>query len=425
MSALRDVLGTFPGYLIYFAAMILTASQLVVLLHTRHGGRARRHLLPALAHFLLLFFFLAALLGYSYYAVLSGKPEVLSAFELFVLSLPWLLSAGFELLSAALIVWRLRMFRQYRRTHVSEDAIRETVDLLPAGLLIADGDGTVLLANLKMTELCRILTGGILNDADRLWQAVERGTIRENLVRTPDGETWQFARSGITLDERDYVQITASDMTEQYRVTEQLTEKQRHLEEVRERLLSVSAAERELAEAREIMNARMTVHDRMGAVLLTGKYYLDHPENVKEDELLRMLQYGSSFLLGEAQTPEENGDPLREATETARRIGVEVEIRGPLPEDRATLALLAQAAEQCAANTVLHAGGDRLSIETVQDVSGFTAVFTNNGRPPEGPITETGGLAVLRRAVEAVGGVMTVETDPRFTLTLVLLKKTE
>ena len=418
MSLLRDVIGTWLGYFLYFAAMILTAAQLAVVYRLIKVRKAWHRVLPASIHFLVLFFFLTVLLDYSYNVMQLGIPESVNLMEAKLLSLPWLLYAGLELASVAAVILNVRAFRLYRDTHLDANAIRHTVDTLPTGIVIGDEDGTVLLSNLRMTGLCRSLTGELLNDTERFWKAIERACFREHLFRIPDGDIWQFARSRITLEGAEYVQITASDMTELYSVTEELTEKNRHLKEVQEHIRSVAAKERDLASAREVMNARMTVHDRMGAVLLSGKYYLDHPENVKEDELLRMLEYGGGFLLGEAEQPEEDKDLLQEAVRTAHRIGVETEISGSLPENKAARDLLAQAIEQCAANTVRHAGGDRLRVTLLPDSAGMTAALSNNGKAPDTPIRETGGLAVLRKSVEAAGGIMTVQSDPAFLLTV-------
>ena len=52
----------------------------------------------------------------------------------------------------------------------------------------------------------------------------------------------------------------------------------------------------------------------------------------------------------------------------------------------------------------------------------ITASFSNNGMAPEGPVNETGGLAVLRKAVEAAGGSMTVQSEPNFLLTITIPK---
>ena len=218
-------------------------------------------------------------------------------------------------------------------------------------------------------------------------------------------------------------------MTEQYHVTEQLSQKNRHLKEVQDKMKAVAAKERSLVAEREIMNARMTVHNRMGAVLLSGKYYLDHPENIKEEELLRLLEFNNHFLLGEAEQHESEENTLQEAVQAAGRIGVNVEIDGELPKSETARRIIAQAVDQCAANTVRHAGGDRLNVKITEDAHAqhdrayICAAFSNNGRVPEGPVTETGGLVVLRKAVEAAGGSMSVQSEPEFLLTIFIPKQ--
>ena len=421
MRSLQSVVCTLPGYIVYFAAMLLTAAQLAVLLRLFREKHGAARIILSLLHFLIGISFLTVLLDYSYNALIEGRPEQIHSFELKRFSVPWLVYAGLEIVSFAVILLYERVFRQRRNTRLTADSIRQTVDFLTTGLLISDSDGTVLLANLKMTELCRMLTGELLSDAGSFWKYIENSAFRDYLIQTPDGETWQFAKSRIELDGKTYDQITASDMTEQYRVTKELSEKNRHLKEVQQRMRSVAAKERSLVAAREIMNARMIVHDRMGAVLLSGKYYLDHPENVKEEELLRLLEYGSYFLLGEAQQQE--GDLLQEALQNAQKIGVDTDISGDIPENHAVRGLLAQAIDQCAANTVRHAGGDRLFVKITEEQGGIFAEFSNNGKAPEGPVTETGGLAALRRATEAAGCTMTIQSDPAFLLTIFIPKQ--
>ena len=422
MNSLQSTVGMPLGYVLYFAALLLTAAQLAILLQLIQKKLGMARILAALLHFLLCFFLLAFLLDYSYNALVFAMPEVLYAFELRLLALPWLLYAGLEMASTGVVFLQVRFLRRYRETRLTPDTIRQTVDLLPTGLMVSEPDGTVLLANLSMTELCRKLTGELLSDAGRFWQYVESKS-ENGLIRTADGETWQFQKSVLTLDGKDYDQITAADMTEQYRVTQELSKKNLHLKEVQERMKAVAAKERSLVADREIMQARMTVHDRMGAVLLSGKYYLDHPENVKEDELLRLLEFSNHFLLGEVEQPENKSDPMQEAILTAKRIGVAVEIFGELPKGETAKRILAQAVDQCAANTARHAGGDLLSVAITEDNALITASFSNNGRAPEGPITETGGLAVLRQTVEDAGGSMTVQSEPVFLLTITIPKQ--
>ena len=423
MTSIQSVVGTLPGYVVYFAAALLTAVLLAILLAYTRTKQAGYRSLIALIQFLISVFLLSVLLNYSYNALIEGQPEILYGFELRLLSLPWLMYAATEGMSAMAVLLHGRMLRRDRNTHLSADAIRQTVNLLPTALMISDPDGTVLLANLQMTELCRALTGEALSDAQRFIRYVGSVSDEDRLAHTHDGKAWQFIQSRITLNGREYDQLTAINMTEKYRVTKELRNKNERLREVQFRMRSVAAKERSLVAAREVMNARMTVHDRMGAVLLSGKYYLDHPEEVREEELLRLLEYSNTFLLGEVERPEREGDPLEEALQTARRIGVSVAVTGDIPGTEPARALIAQAVEQCASNAVRHAGGDRLTVVITGGDAEVSAVFSNNGSPPKGPIVETGGLAVLRRTVEDTGGAMTVRSEPAFRLSITVPKK--
>ena len=53
----------------------------------------------------------------------------------------------------------------------------------------------------------------------------------------------------------------------------------------------------------------------------------------------------------------------------------------------------------------------------------MTAVFTNDGKPPEGDISEKGGLKSLRTAVEQVRGEMELAAVPQFRLTIKVDRK--
>ena len=423
MNSLQSIIGTLPGNTISFVAMLLTAAQLAVFLRLFRKKHGRIQTGFALLHFLLGFFFLSVFLNYSYNALLRGRTEIFYSFEQRLLSLPWFLYAVLECISAAVILFCLRSFRQQMNSQLTSDSIRQTVDLLPTSVLISDTDGTVLLTNLIMTKLCRVLTGELLSNAGRFWQYIESKDKTNHLIHTPEKEVWKFTKSRLTLDSSEYDQVIATNMTEQYRITEELSDRNRHLKEMLAHMRSVVEKERSLIAVREVMNARMTVHNRIGAVLLTGKYYLDHPENVKEEELLHLLEYNNRFLLAREGQPEQKINPLQEAVLAAGKIGVSTEIHGSLPENENVCRLMAQAVEQCAANAVRHAGGDRLFIWIEENKTLVTADFSNNGRAPEGPVTETGGLAVLRKAVQKAGGVMTVQSEPSFLLTLSVPKQ--
>lgn len=423
MKAFGEIVRTSGGSALLLLAFFLLIGQLSALLQAlrmrREKGAVCLAVLQVLLGFTLLVLLLDGIFMAGMYRPLPREswPAAVHA----VYALPWGVIAGIELAFALTLALFAQSIRRYTRSHLTPDAVKETLDLLPEGVCVSRPDGTVLLSNLRMSELCRALTGALLSDAGRFWAYIEQNGEKQGetyLLRAPDNAVWQFAHRRLSENGLSFEQITASNMTDIYRITEELSSKNAQLRTVQYRMKAVSARASALRVPREIMQARRAVHDHMGNVLLTGKNYLDHPEALDEESLLRLLRFNSHFLLGEAEQPEKPADPIREALELTSHTGVTVEIDGELPAGTTPRLLLAQAMEQSAANAVRHAGGDRLFV-TLRETDGIlTASFRNNGAKPQKRIVETGGLAALRESVEAAGGAMTVESTPAFVLTL-------
>ncbi len=415
MIPLSQAAGTLPGYLLLLLILVLVVGQAAVLVLTVRDRRGRGWTLAACA------LLLAGLVLAVAVVDLAWPGRQWYAWDGFVRNLPWLWYALLELVLGVLTALAMANALVYRRRNLTPDAIRRVLNLLPAGVCVSRPDGTVLLTNLNMVRLCRALTGSPLTDANRFWARVRAlGEDRDGqlLVHLPNDEAWLFSCS--PLQGGPEQQILAADVTDRDRITRELAAKNRQLKQVQQRLKAVAADERGLVAARELVNARTTVHNQLGNVLLIGKYYMDHPERMDETELLHLLEYQNYFLLGEAEQTPAPPDDLDRALDNARRIGLEVETLGPVPTAQPALGLLAQAVAQCGANAVRHAGADRLTVTLRTGPEGWRLELTNNGTPPAGPVAETGGLAALRRAVESAGGVMTIQSAPVFALRITL-----
>ena len=432
MTSLNDIYTTVPGTVIFTAALVLVMLQLAVLMYAVRDLRDRKNALFAALHFLIGFavFGLMMYAGNVYDNLDDGEmlpPDALSG-QIFYQ--PWLLYVILELLSAVLILMHLRQIRRYAETHVSPSAVKETLDWLPVAVCFGDAQGEVRLSNLKMNALSQSLMQQHLSDARGFWEQIKAQGIAQDqgyLLLSKDGHAYLFTQTPLTLSDRNgekhYTQIIASDMTDAYQITQELTANNKHLKAVQYRMKAVAAYERSLIAAREVIKARTAVHNHMGGVLLSGKYYMDHPEGMNEAEMLRLLKFNSFFLLGEANQPEKQTDALQDVLRMAQRISVTVVFEGTVPAQEPAREIMAQAIEQCAANTVRHAGGDRLTVTITETGLLYTAEFRNNGTPPDQPVRETGGLSYLRKAAEAVGGTVTTQSEPVFVLTVSVPKQ--
>lgn len=237
------------------------------------------------------------------------------------------------------------------------------------------------------------------------------------LVVTDDNTALMFAKTDIQANGNLYTQITAVDFTEPYKITAELKANEKKLRDIQYRMRLMSSEQNSLVMNREILKARTTLHDEVGYVLLRSRYYFENPDEADEASIAELLTITNALLLGEAEKVDDaQTDIIDYTVKLANGIGVEVVINGAPPESAKEL--LALAIRECAANTVKHAEGDLLKADIAFE-NGKTQIFLmNNGKPPMGEITETGGLLSLRKTAEAQGAKMSVKSAPHLIIIL-------
>ena len=416
MSAMYLTKNSGIWYLITMTSLLLVIGGLIALITGILARRKKwRIFLKGIGVFVSFSLFMI-LMDCARFAYLSAPDPRYQPFQLDLFELPWGLYADVEAVLLLFLILLILDDQRYRSSHLTPDAIRETVDLLPEGLCISAPDGTILLSNLQMNAICRTMTGSVLSDAARFRQAIETNAEKQNeetLIRTSEGKTWRFSQEQLTEEESQYDLMTATEVTAQYKIIEELREKNERLKDIQQRMKAVSDLSGDMFVAQEEMDARVALHNQLGQVLLMGRYYLAHPENTDVGRIYLATSQMNSFLLGEVQRPgDEIEDEMELALSLAGSIGVSVKITGEPPLDHGSRKLLADAIRECAANAVKHAGGDMVFVE----IDGRTAILSNNGSSPKGPITESGGLLALRQRTEAAGGTMAVQSQPAFSL---------
>ncbi len=420
MRTYQSILETPAALILLLISLVLLIGQTAAFLFSLRGNQGRRKTITAALHLLIGFLLFVFMLDGFDNTYFTSIPRESVQTGWFLYSLPWLVYLFLEVLSAAILLLYFWEYRNYRTKTLTPGAIRQTVDLLPEGICVSAADGTAMLVNLKMDALCRELTGERLADGIKLWTYLEQfGEDQEGkrLIHTPLGEAWLFAKDKLSIDGDDYERISAINVTERYHITEELREKNTHLHDIQRRMKEVAELFGEMFVKQEEANARSALHNELGQVLLMGRHYIDHPDSTDAAMVALMTRQMNQFLLGESRIPETEDD-LRQAIRMAGSIGVTVEIQGALPREKQIRSLLVQVIRECAANTVKHAEGDRLCVEITETETGISMTITNNGKPPKGPIAESGGLLSLRQSVEEAGGQMTIQGRPAFTLHL-------
>ena len=397
--------------------LLLLLCHLCLALHgvKRFGRATRIALLAAFANLVLFYFLLDCIFHYREPEKPRTWPAAVDAFG----RLPVACLIAAEVLTAAYLILAFRQLSHYRRENLTPLSVKKAIDLLPAGVAFAADEDNVVFANLTMNSISRALTGRVLTNLSpilELGEATDNCTFR---LSDPNGAaTWQFASDTVEKDGTQYRRLIATDISAQAAINATLQEKHDKLTELNRRLDIYNRNAERIIISQELLNARMQVHNETGHILLASRHYMDHPSAVEEEGLLLALRLTNAHLLNEYESDDTERDALSEAIEMASSIGVKVKLGGIIPESGDPRTILAAAVSECATNVRKHADGDTLTVTTDEADGSVTMTLTGNGNPVAKPVTESGGLASLRRLTEQSGGSMEITATPDFTLTI-------
>lgn len=285
----------------------------------------------------------------------------------------------------------------------------------------------MILANQRIHTLCFQIAGRDLQNAQILWELLRSGepipgvrriaSGNQPVFQLADGSVWTFSCKEVG----DIFQLSAAQTTQIHAVTEELKQKNVELEALNLRLRKYGENVDELTRAKERLETKSRIHSELGQALLASRRYLVYQDN---SENISLEQWRSSIAILRKEAEQRDTEkPLDMLQRIAASTGITTQITGVLPVAEDIQKLFVEAAAEALTNAISHAQAKTLYIDFEETEGGFSASFRNDGIPPQGAITEGGGLSSLRKKLEREGGTMTVSSCPDFVLTVLLPKK--
>ncbi|MGN0467266.1 MAG: hypothetical protein ACI4GY_00900 [Acutalibacteraceae bacterium] len=358
----------------------------------------------------------------------------LSAASEYIYKMPVAADIILAVLQLAAVCFFVCRMNFYRRSNITPMSIKQGADRLPTGLCCFDENGRQVLTNHCMENLCMEITNEPLFNASDFWKKLVLGEISPNctvvkkgsepIIILESGQVRSFSCKEIIHEKKKIFELTASDITEQYALSRQLMDYNAQLEDVKKRLLLFSENMADITREKEILNAKIRIHDSLGKALLAAKRFVETDDgSVSREEILQLWQNSISFLRGEAQQPQESNS-LDELYEAAKIMGISVSVSGNVPyEDNRTMRFIMAGARESLTNAVHHAKATKLEICILSEKDYNIIEYLNNGSLPEGEIKEGGGLSSLRKSVESADGIMQIDCKDRFVLRLKIPKQ--
>lgn len=345
------------------------------------------------------------------------------------LKLPYVLLFGVTLLSLGFAEWSIMKDKNIKT--LDNTSIKESFDNLPTGVCFFNEAGLPMLCNPAMHKFSFAVSGKDIQFVTDLEECFSddfvpiAGTMKEdNVFVLLDGTAWHLEKRIFTHENGSiYTQYIAVDVTDLHKNREELIEDNTRLQKVQMELKKLSANVVTITREEEILNTKMRVHDEMGRCLVEARKYLcddsdDIPENVVHSwqRAVSMLKYNNEIS---------DEDMLAQIRKTCESIKLGFHQTGMLPKEESAAYILTCAVRECVTNAVRYAAASDLYAEFTENKEFATVHVTNSGKQPDSEIIEGGGLSTLRRRVERAGGTMTVQSLPKFKLTVTVPKGKE
>ena len=403
------------------AMLIACAASLLCILRALQQKETRRFALVNLPPFLLcaLFTFGTEL----YFQKIRHEKKLPAIFQPIPRIPVWAIVLLFALSLAIAGAVTVRLTRRLSNT-LSVRSVCEGLDKLPEGVAYSAANGVPLLVNAKMHGICTAAIGVGMTDHNYLKRRLENGRLcpgcrldrsgSTTLLLLPDGSAWDLRERQIRTRFGPVTELLAFDVSPFYRGTEELRRRNERLSAVNERIREYNSRIDKIVREKEILAAKIRLHDDLGRAVLAIRAYLSQPEGNRE-ALLSLLKM-PVFLFRYDEEPDTSGDLIATLEQAAAAIGMEIVYEGDLPMRHRDV--LAVAIRECITNTAKHANGMRVTVKSRRADGKAIVEITNDGDPPADTVRETGGLKNLRTLSHAKGVEMRVESKPVFRLTL-------
>ena len=310
-----------------------------------------------------------------------------------------------------------------KRRHFGFNVIKESFDQLPTATCFFDSTGGVVLCNRRMYELSQYLLHSsiqYLAEAEQALASPPDGVVpiahAENTYQFPDQTIWKFEKRIVTDRYKEtYTQLTAADVTQLHQALTQFAIDNHKLAQDAEKLKELSKTVEAVAREKEALAAKSAMHDSLASCITVTKQFLAGDlDRISAEVVLREWEKSIAFR---DSVLEPAKDSLYHA---AKSSGVTIRITGKIPD---MSELIYTAMQVCLTNAVQYAKATELAACISENDDNVTVMIRNNGKQPEQPVREGGGLTNLRRRIEAVGGTMRIQSLPEFILCIEIPKR--
>lgn len=330
--------------------------------------------------------------------------------------------------TVVIVVLTIRQIKN-RRFVVANLSVKQSIDEMDTGYFCFFPTGRIVMKNKAADEISLNMTDKIMINGEEFATLLftpaktdryeVHPTNKGSRLHLANGKSYLINKYPINVGNDRFTTVQATDVTLEILKSKELSEQREAAAELNSRYNEDRRRIRDATIEREILAAKIKIHDDLGSSLIATKKFVLSPGSADEREALdKLILRNISLLENESETAT---DDLVTIRSVASDVGVELVIEGSVPEDERLKNIIITAIHENLTNTIRHGHGDRLNVIINNSGVRTEVIFTNNGDAPKTDIEEHGGLGMLRKLVESSGGEMEVASAPVYSMRLMLI----
>lgn len=282
-------------------------------------------------------------------------------------------------------------------------SVKNAIDLSTDGIMFIHKD-KIVLSNIVMDDILKRLK--INNNFIEEIKKKSIKSINNLYIIKIDNKIW-----GININENE---IKASDITKEYKLQEELSERNREIEKNNKIILKTIKKVDEIEKEKNILKIKNNFHDILGHRLSLLKQYLNM-DKVNNKDIKFLID--SLFEDTTSNNYEKN---LTELVDMYKLLGINIIVTGSLNFDIKIAKVFFEIIREGITNAVIHANSKNIKIIINDSKNKKELIITNDGKRTNKIIHENEGIKGMRRKLKEINGILIIDNTKIFTLKVIV-----
>ena len=282
-------------------------------------------------------------------------------------------------------------------------SVKNAIGLSTDGIMFIHKD-KIVLSNIVMDDILKRLK--INNNFIEEIKKKSIKSINNLYIIKIDNKIW-----GININENE---IKASDITKEYKLQEELSERNREIEKNNKIILKTIKKVDEIEKEKNILKIKNNFHDILGHRLSLLKQYLNM-DKVNNKDIKFLID--SLFEDTTSNNYEKN---LTELVDMYKLLGINIIVTGSLNFDIKIARVFFEIIREGITNAIIHANSKNIKIIINDSKNKKELIITNDGKRTNKIIHENEGIKGMRRKLKEINGILIIDNTKIFTLKVIV-----